>query len=573
MVDELVRCGVTDAVLSPGSRSTALALALADAERRGALTLHVRLDERTAGYLAVGIAKVTGVPAVVVTTSGTAAVNLHPAIVEADQSGVPLIALTADRPPQLRGVGANQTITQSGVYGSDVRLTIDMACATRTTGQVRYWRSTVARVVAAATDAVRPGPVHVNAPFADPMVPDPKDASWVESLDGRPDDRPWTADARLVAGLSTPLDDVLVDLLDDEGVPARGVVVIGDHGDEDSVELADDLADTLGWPLIAEPSGNGAGAATALSHAPLLLADAAFAASHVPDLVVTIGRVGLNRSVLAMIERSAVHLAVDTRPEWSDPTRSADVVVASVPLPPAEGVVDEEWLASWQRADVLAAAAVETALHSPEDLLTGMHVARVVAQSVPDGGLLFIGASWPVRHVGTFAANTVQDAAILGNRGTSGIDGCVSTAWGAATALQRNGGAGALALVGDQTFLYDSNALLAPADEERPDLVIVVSDNDGGGIFSSLEQGAPEHAEHFERVFGIPLGVDIPALCASFGIPATVAATSADLVTQVDDALGLGGVRVVVARTCTRDREASILVRVQEAVSAALESA
>ena len=171
MVDELLRCGVTDAVLSPGSRSTALAIALAQAEERGELTLHVRLDERSAGYLALGLAKVTGVAAVVVTTSGTAAVNLHPAIVEADQSAVPLIALTADRPPQLRGVGANQTIHQAAVFGADVRLTVDMATATGQAGQVRYWRSTVARVVAASTAAMRPGPVHLNVPFAEPLVP------------------------------------------------------------------------------------------------------------------------------------------------------------------------------------------------------------------------------------------------------------------------------------------------------------------------------------------------------------------------------------------------------------------
>ncbi|MDQ5975398.1 MAG: 2-succinyl-5-enolpyruvyl-6-hydroxy-3-cyclohexene-carboxylate synthase, partial [Actinomycetota bacterium] len=488
MVDEFVRCGVTDAVLSPGSRSTPLAIALAQAEARGELTLHVRLDERTAGYLAIGIAKVTGVPAIVVTTSGTAAVNLHPAIVEADQAGIPMIAITADRPPQLRGVGANQTIGQPGLFGPAVRLSLDMATAEEREGFVRYWRSTVARVIAASTDAVHPGPVHVNVPFAEPLVPG-AGGEWIEDLDGRPDGRPWTADARLVAGMSTPLDDVLDALLDDHKVPARGIVVIGDHDDTEAVELADELSDALGWPVIAEPSGNGAGCTTALSHGPLLLADAAFAEAHVPDVVVTIGRVGLNRSVLRMIGRAGLHVAVDSRPEWSDPTRTADVVVASVPLPPTEAYDDPAWLEAWQRADVLAAAATETALFAADDSLTGMHVARITATAVPDGGLLFIGASWPVRHVGSFAANTVQEAIIMGNRGTSGIDGCLSTAWGAAGALQRNGGAGALALVGDHTFLYDSNALLAPADEERPDLVIVVSDNDGGGIFSSLEQG------------------------------------------------------------------------------------
>jgi 2-succinyl-5-enolpyruvyl-6-hydroxy-3-cyclohexene-1-carboxylate synthase len=192
---------------------------------------------------------------------------------------------------------------------------------------------------------------------------------------------------------------------------------------------------------------------------------------------------------------------------------------------------------------------------------------------VPDGGLLFVGASWSVRHVGSFAANTVQDAVIMGNRGTSGIDGCVSTAWGAAVALQRNGGAGVIALMGDQTFLYDSNALLAPPEEERPDLVIVVSDNDGGGIFSSLEQGAPQHAGSFERVFGVPLGIDLRALCESMGIPAEVATNSEALASAIDDAVGIGGVRVVIAQTVSREREAATLVNIQRAVSEALGSA
>lgn len=572
MVDEFLRCGVTDAVLAPGSRSTPLALALAAAEERGEITLHVRLDERSAGYLAIGLAKVTGLPPIVVTTSGTAAVNLHPAVVEADQSAIPFIAVTADRPPQLRGVGANQTIRQAGTFGGDVRLAVDMSPATDADGQVRYWRSTAARVVAAATDAIRPGPVHLNMPFAEPLAP-AGDDDWHEELEGRADGRPWTADARLVAGMSTPLDDVLDAMLDDAVVPARGVIVLGDHDDTDAIELVDDLADALGWPVIAEPSGNGAGCATALSHGPLLLADDAFAEAHVPDLVITVGRVGLTRSVLRMVSRASLHMAVDAHPEWSDPTRTADVVVASVPLPPEEAEVDEEWLESWQRADVLAAAAVETALVEAGDALTGMHVARITANAVPDGGLLFVGPSWPVRHVGSFAANTVQDAVILGNRGTSGIDGCVSTAWGAAHALQRNGGAGAIALVGDQTFLYDSNGLLAPAEEERPDLVIVVSDNDGGGIFSSLEQGSAAPPEAFERVFGNPLGIDLVALTTALGIPAVAVDSAEALAAAIDDAVGTGGVRVVVAQTCPRDREAAILRTVQEAVSGAVGTA
>lgn len=572
MVDEFLRCGVTDVVVAPGSRSAPLAMAAAAAEARGELTLHVRLDERSAGYLAIGLAKVTGIPAVVITTSGTAAVNLHPAIVEADQSGVPLIAVTADRPAQLRGVGANQTIGQAAVFGSDVRLAIDMAPAIEQSGMVRYWRSTVARAVAAATEALRNGPVHLNVPFAEPLVPD-GDEDWIEPLDGRSDGRPWTADARAFGEISSPLDEFLESLLTDATVPARGVIVVGDHDYPEAIELVDDLADALGWPVISEPSGNGAGCATALSHGTLLLADAEFSDAHVPALVLTVGRVGLDRAILRMVARAGLHIAVDAKPEWSDPTRTADVVVASVPLAPTQAEIDESWLESWQRADVLAAAAVETALFSGDDSLTGMHVARIAASAVPDNGLLFVGPSWSVRHVGTYAANTVQDAHVLANRGTSGIDGCVSTAWGAALALQRNGGSGVIALMGDQTFLYDTNGLLAPAEEERPDLVFVIPDNDGGGIFSSLEQGGPDHTAVFERVFGVPLGIDLETVCRSASIAAVAVSTSTELGVAIEDAVGLGGVRVVIARTVGRDEEAATLRNVQRAVSEALGSA
>lgn len=572
VIDELLRCGVTDIVLAPGSRSAALAIAAAQAEERGELVLHVRVDERVAGYLALGLAKATGVPAAIITTSGTSVANLLPAFVEADLSGIPLVALTADRPHALRGVGANQEIDQVGLLAARSRAAIDMAPAIARIGEVAVWRSTVARIVAAATDATRPGPVHLNLPFAEPLVPDGDDA-WVESLDGRSEGRPWTADLRLLAGMSTPLDDVLEQVLEDGRVPARGVIVLGDHADPESVELVDELADELGWPVIAEPSANAAGCATVISHAPLLLADPVFAETHRPELVITLGRIGLARPVMRLIASAALHIAVDPQPDWADPTRTADLVLASVPLPPTESsteavvdsTFDPTWLESWEQADVLAAAAVETVLAG--EVFTGMHVARTTAACVPEDGLLVVGASWPVRHLFSFASTSVSTAAVIGNRGASGIDGCVSTAWGAALASQRAGEGATVALVGDLAFHYDSNALAVPEGEPRPDLVIVVSDNHGGGIFSQLEQaGDPA----FERVFGTPLPIDCAALAESMGIGAVVVENDAALATAIDESLQVGGVHVVVARTCARDDEAHMLARVQEAVTSAI---
>ena len=580
MVDELIRCGVSDVVVAPGSRSAALAIAFAEAEARGEIVLHVRIDERTAGFLALGLGKVSGIPAVVLTTSGTAAVNLHPAIIEADLSNVPFIALTADRPPALRDIGANQAIDQLKIFGPSVRAFHEMAMLDPARDSVaanRYWRSTIARAVAAATDGMRPGPVHLNVPFSEPLVPENAAALGATGsdlvLEGRSDGRPWTADSRMVAGMSTPLDHLLETLLGDPVVPARGVIVVGDHDDAEAIGMIDELADAVGWPVIGEPSGNVAGCDTVLSHGGLLLADEEFATGHLPDVVMTVGRVGLSRAVMRMVTGAGLHIAVDADPQWADPGRSADVVVASVPLPPEEAEVDEEWLASWQRADLLAAAAVETALAAEGAVLTGMHVARATAAAVLEGGMFYVGPSWPARHVFNFASTTVSDGYVLGNRGTSGIDGCLSTAWGAASAFQRQEGVGALALVGDLTFLYDSNALLVPDSEDEPNLVIVVADNNGGGIFSQLEQGEPRFTDVFDRVFGVPLSVDIVGLAQTMAVPAVIAETLAELEAAISAALEAGGVRIVVAKTCERAREAEILASVQRAVHEALGSA
>lgn len=578
MVDEFIRCGVVDAVVAPGSRSAPLAIALAQAEQRGEISLHVRVDERSAGFLALGLAKVSGLPAIVVTTSGTATANLLPAIIEADESGVPLIAVSADRPPQLRNVGANQSIVQVPLFGGHVRTRHDLGVADLgdAVASNRYWRSVTARAVAAATDSLLPGPVHLNVPFAEPLVPDHADAQWralQPPFAGRDEGRPWTADARMVGGMSTPLDDVMGTLTGQAQVPGRGVIIVGDHADAEAVELVDELADAVGWPVIGEPSGNVAACDTVLTHGPLLLADPAFAEAHAPDIVITVGRVGLSRAVMRMIARAALHIAVDHGASWADPTRSADLVIASVPLPPDLVSVDDGWLESWRRADLLAAAAVETALAADAGVFTGMHVARVAAEAVPDGGMLFVGPSWPVRHVMNIASTTVSNGYVLGNRGTSGIDGCVSTAWGAAVAFQRQEPVPALALVGDLTFLYDSNGLLAMEDDDVPDLVFVVADNDGGGIFSQLEQGAPEFEPVFERVFGTPHGVDLVDLVQTMGLAAESVDSAEGLRTAIAAALEAGGVRVVVARTCPRAVEAQSLIDLQGAVREALGSA
>lgn len=568
MIDELLRCGVTDVVLSPGSRSAALALEAAAAAAKLELRVHVRIDERVAAFVALGIGKATGIPAAVITTSGTAVANLLPAVIEADYSFVPMLLLTADRPPALRGIGSNQTIEQTDMFGGFVRESMDMSVATSQVGQVKYWRSTVSRAVALATDSQNPGPVQLNIPFAAPLV-GTSEVPWCEELDGKPDGRPWVADARLMAGVSSPIDEILMYLDEEAVVPARGLIVVGDHNDAEALELIDELSDATGWPIIAEPSANLARADLCLSHGPLLLADPEFREQNIPELVLSVGRIGLSRSVLAILDAAPIHIAVDPHTNFADPARSADLVLAAVPLAPTECEVDEEWLEGWQRADVLAAAAVETVLQ--RDQLTGMQIARVVTRMVPEGGTLFLAASSAVRHVASFAATSVQDAAVMGNRGVSGIDGCVSTASGVAIAAGAEGAGGVIALVGDHAFLYDSNALLIPPTEDSFNLVIVVIDNNGGGIFSTLEQGQPEYARHFDQVFGVPLDVDPAAIARSLNprINSTTVTTEDELAQSLDQALQ-GGIHVITATSVDRSTEQRILAQITNAISEAL---
>ena len=542
VIEELIASGVRDVVLCPGSRSAPIALALADAERRGLVRLHVRIDERSGAYLALGLARGSGAPCAVVTTSGTAAVNLHPAIVEAAYSGVPLVAVTADRPGAVRGSGANQTIDQRDLYGADAVTWVDLEGL-----EEPALRDVVARTLDLAVGE-RGGPVHLNLPLSEPLVAPGDHVIGDVQVREHP-----AASARQRHALS--------DLLPTGVDRARGMIIVGDFDDPAVRADAAALAESLGWPIVSEPSGNLSSHHQALRHGPLLLGGAADR-DLIPDVVVTVGRVGLHRSVSAVIRAARVHIAVDVPPRLGrvDPLRTASVIVDAVP-DAGDGIPDPAWAARWAAADAAAALAVGSSLDTGQ--LTGPSVARIVAQHAGPEDLLVIGPSWPVRHVSSYAGSLA--ATCIGNRGTSGIDGVVSTAWGAA--LTRSGGT-TYALVGDLTAIYDRNGLLAPASEPRPRLDYVVIDNDGGGIFSSLEQGAPEFAADFERVFGTPHGADLSTLLAAPGVEVTTVDSAAGLRSALERPAE--GVRVIIARCAARADEADLIRSVQLAVDAAL---
>ena len=529
--DELIRCGLREVVLAPGSRSTPLAMAFYQAASQQRARLHVRLDERSASFTALGLAKASRRPVAVLCTSGTAAANFHPAVIEADESGVPLVVLTADRPAELRGIGANQAIDQIKLYGAAVRWFCEAGLPEARPGAAGYWRSLACQAWAYAAGAVGglAGPVHLNLPFREPRG----DADWLdgaESLDGRPGGQPWTR----FPDQGTARDELELPWTE------RGVVVCGD-GDYDARALVE-LAGRAGWPVLAEPSSGARHGPGALSAYQYLLATPEFVRAHQPDLIVSAGRPGLSRPQLAFLKNGSArrHVVVAQGPgRWADPQRAATDVAAALRL---TGIPDgtgsrEAWLEGWQRADEAARRAVDAVLDEDE-CLTEPRLARDLATSLPDGALLWCGSSQPVRDIDC-ALPPRADLRVLASRGTSGIDGTTSSAIGAALAH----GGPAFALIGDLAFLHDAAGLALGPDEPRPDLCLVVVNNDGGGIFSALEQAA--FPGPFERLFGTPHGTGLNHLAAAFGLLYQRLERPGDLA----KALQGTGLRVVEAQT------------------------
>jgi 2-succinyl-5-enolpyruvyl-6-hydroxy-3-cyclohexene-1-carboxylate synthase len=542
LVGELRRAGVTEFVLAPGSRSAPIALLLAAAEAAGDVRLHVRIDERSAGFLAVGLIRGTGLPVAVVTTSGTAAVELHPAVVEASYSGLPLIAVTADRPAELRGTGASQTIDQVGLFGSSVRAFLDIPVDA-------VDLSTSVAAALAESVGPTPGPVHVNVQLTPPLVPESNE--YAPLLPVRQLPRHDSLDAE-------PIADVLA-RVGVKSVPERGLVLLGDtSGDVDLRSRALALASRLGWPVIAEAAGGGPGPGV-LPHGPLLLAASTWTDEHLPEILLTIGTFGVSRPVLALAERVPTHICVRRSGLPADPARSAKVTLDDVPL--AVDRPSGAWLAAWRAASERATTAVNA--HLRRGKFSGLAVAAEVWRSAPAGAPLFVSASWSLRAVEAVAGQRVDAPLPMCNRGANGIDGLIATAWGIALGSGRS----TTALLGDLAFLYDHNALLAPESEPQPDLVIVVVDNNGGGIFHQLEQGRPEYAKHFERVFGTPHDRDLTAISSAMDLPTQRVTDVSSLRTALAVARVAGGVQVIIAEVGSRVAEWTALQELHAVVA------
>ncbi len=525
----LLEGGVREVVLAPGSRSAPLALALHAADAAGDVRLHVRVDERSAGFLALGLSIGSGLPVAVVTTSGTAVGNLVPAVMEACHSGRRLVVVSADRPAPLRGTGANQTTFQAGLFGRFAP-SADLAVDAEDEVVEGAVREACARV----------GPTHLNVQFDAPLVPAAE--PWWPGRGSVTDPPVSVAPAedrgRPLGGVRPVPRSSAVEVL-----PAgpRTVVVAGDGAGP----AARELAEAGRYPLLAEPTSGARCGECAVRTYRLLLGTPL--GEQVERVVVT-GHPTLSRPVTELLSRRDVELVSVVGPGGvvTDPARRGRHLCAV----PGAAPGDEQWLQAWRRADSVLSERVDDYVDTlPE--LHALQAAADVAAAADAGAALVAGSSNPIRDLDLVQRPSPSDrpGLVVANRGLSGIDGTVSSAVGVALSC---GEPTALALLGDLTFLHDSTGLLLGRDEPRPDLTLVVVNDDGGSIFALLEQGAPEYAAAFERVFATPTGVDLAASCAASGTAYELATTRAQLRAAL--AAPSAGVRVVEARVGRADR-------------------
>ncbi len=545
VVDEWVRGGLTHAVVAPGSRNTPLSMALLG---NGRVHVHVHVDERSAGFLALGLTKATGRPTVVVCTSGSATANLHPAVVEAHHGQVALLVCTADRPWELHDTGAPQTMRQHGLYGDAVRWASDVPVAAWSARSA--WRPLAARALIEATGGLgsAAGPVHLNLAFREPLLPTGAPAPVIE---GRADDAPWIVSAPIGARRA----EAAGGGFGARPLVSRGVLVLGAGADrwlaEADIERC--IART-GWPVLADalsglrfPGPGVIAAYEALVRAPV------FADHHRPELVVRVGA-PLTSKLTTQWLAEVPHIVVDPAAAWVDPTRSAVERVVDDPADflsslalrpdPSSG---ESWGASWIASDTTARSAIDDAITGFGDDPFEGRVARDVAEAVPDGATLVVASSMPVRDLEWFMKPR-RSLRIMANRGMNGIDGFVATMVGVALGSP---GTPTVGLCGDLAFLHDVNGLIG-VRRRGVDVVLVVIDNDGGGIFSFLPQAAIDDQAMFETLWGTPHGVDLAALAAAHGVPATIASGAQDVGVAVTAAMAAGGVRLVLVRTDRR---------------------
>jgi 2-succinyl-5-enolpyruvyl-6-hydroxy-3-cyclohexene-1-carboxylate synthase len=520
-VEELARSGVERAVICPGSRSTPIALALL---REPGITTTSIVDERSGGFFALGAALASRRPVVITCTSGTAAANLHPAITEASEASVPLIALTNDRPPELRGIGAGQTIDQVKLYGESVRWFAEMGTHDADDAGLMHMRSSACRAYAAAAGDPRPGPVHLNLSWRDPLGPEPQDGDVIATsplaLGGR-DDLPLSSIHAPEPGLAPEaLDAIAADLAETE----RGLIVAGRQTDPALAPAVAALTSTRGFPVLAEPTSQLRFGPDTGPH--VIWAYDAIARSRPPELepelVLRFGDMPTSKALrqwLSSLE-GAAQLVVDPTGTWNEPTRRAGLSLRADGASLAHGLAsrlsvrtETSFAAQWRLANEAAAEAIRAELSRFGGAPTEPGAHMSLGAALRDSDLVFCASSMPIRDAESFLPASKREVLFLSNRGANGIDGTVSSAVGAAVASGRP----TWVVIGDLALHHDSNGLALLRHSQAP-VRIVCLNNDGGGIFEFLPQASQVTREEFEAVFGTPLGLDLSSLAALHGI-------------------------------------------------------
>jgi 2-succinyl-5-enolpyruvyl-6-hydroxy-3-cyclohexene-1-carboxylate synthase len=512
VVRQILEAGVKDIVISPGSRNAPLSLAFYQASKQGLINLHVRIDERTAAFFALGIAKASGLPVPILCTSGTAVANYHPAVLEASHTNQPLLVLTADRPASLRRTGANQTTEQARIFGKAVRYFADVSGS--------------AYPMELPFNALHSGPVHLNIQFDEPLVGD-SDDQWLTGL---------TITSPRVFARKSP------------GTfytkSTRGVLIIGHDRGGLSAESVKSFSEELGWPVIAEDPLS---FSNAISHASVFLTSKTIADDLAPDTVVVIGRTTLSRSINAFIKMARKEIVIDPRLATVDTDRMAAQKFTQLPVVEVQPG-DTDYAEKWQKYSLRTAKMIGDISTWSEAL-----IAREIAANIPDGTSLFISSSRPIRDLEGFAsARTGVET--FANRGLAGIDGNISTALGVASQRKAT-----IAVLGDLGFLHDLTGLI---QKERINLKIFVINNDGGGIFSTLSQRG---VDGFEEVFGTPHGLDPAAIATPMGITAKTINSQVQLISELS--APVQGISVVVINAPDRNSNADFLKGIYNSIS------
>jgi len=511
IVRQIIEAGITDVVISPGSRNAPLSFAFFAASQKGLIQLHTRIDERTAAFFALGLAKASGRAVPIVCTSGTAVANYHPAVLEAHHTNIPLLVLTADRPARLRKTGANQTTEQARIFGKSVRYFADISGAVFPMELPLY--------------SLASGPVHLNIQFEEPLAAD-SDSSWLNDIKIAPRN---VTSTKAPGALKVKSE--------------RGVLIVGHDRGGFSVEQVNEFAAQLGWPVISEDPLS---LKNVIAHASLFLTSTAIAKELTPKTVIVIGRTTLSRSINNFIASAHKEIVIDARITTVDTDRNADKRFTQLPILESNAA-DEEWLEKWEKFSERTSKELEKITQWSEPVL-----ARTVAATIKNGTTLFVSSSRPIRDLEAFAqARTGIET--FANRGLAGIDGNISTAIGVATAREST-----VAILGDLSFLHDLTGLI---HGEKPNLLIVVVDNNGGGIFSTLGHRG---SEGFESIFGTPHNLDLSAIAAGLNVQTSSVNSVDQLVKELSQPMN--GLRIVIAQMPDRESNADLIKQVHSSL-------